>query len=98
MFLVRFKIELFASRIPVVKIGAVGIGISLLLRERAEMWFVIHQCEQSLRNLYPRPFHTGIGPGGVSDFVNFVIFKNVQEGWAREQSVLVVLRVCMSNR
>jgi hypothetical protein len=71
---VRVEIELFASRIPIIKVEVAGMCLSLLLGERAEKWYVIQQCEQSLGNLYARPFHTCIGPGGVSDFVNSGIF------------------------
>ena len=99
MFRVRVKIELSASWIPIVKVEVAGIGVSLLLREHAEKWYVIQQCEKSLGNLYPRSFHTGIWPGRVSVFVNSRIFLNVQEqGWTGEHNVLVVLRVRLGNR
>ncbi len=53
------------------------MGVSLLLREWAEEGLVIQQSEQSLWNLYSRPFHIVIGPDGVSDLVNFGIFQDV---------------------
>ncbi len=91
MIRVRFKVEFFANWVPLIKVEVAGINVSVLLGERAEKWYVIQQSEQSLGNLYARPFHTSIGSGGVSDFINPRIFQNVQEGRARRQTVLSVL-------
>ncbi len=41
MFWVIIEIELFASSIPIIKVYVAGIGVSFLLRERAEKWYDI---------------------------------------------------------
>jgi hypothetical protein len=46
--------------------------------------------------LNARPFHTCVGPGGVSDFVNSGIFQNVKKVKTGKQDVLRVL--CISLR
>jgi hypothetical protein len=71
---VRIEIELFAGWIPIEEVKVAGIGVSLFLRKRAKERSAIHQCKQSLRNLYSLSFHANIGPGGFSDFVISRIF------------------------
>jgi hypothetical protein len=71
---IGIEIELFAGCIPIVEVNIVSIGVFLFLRKGAEKRSTIQQCEQSLRNLYSRPFHASIGPGRVSDFANSGVF------------------------
>ena len=71
---VRIEIQLFSGWVPIVEMYVASIGVPLFLRERAEERYVIQQCKQSLGDLYSRPFHGGIGPGGVAEFMNSGIF------------------------